>query len=30
MQVDRLRIDVEDVATRAPRQPYAIAQGLPE
>jgi hypothetical protein len=30
MQVDRLRIDVEYVTSRAPGQPYAIAQSLPE
>src|SRR5450432_2373276 len=30
MQVDRLRIDIEHVASRAPHQPYAIAQSLPE
>src|SRR6266567_3264144 len=30
MQVDRLRIDVEHVASSAPRQPDAIANGLPE
>src|SRR6266487_5314762 len=30
MQVDRLRIDVEHVASRAPHQPHAIVQSLPE
>ena len=30
MQVDRFRVNVELVATRASRQPDALAQGLPE
>src|ERR1022692_921090 len=30
MQVDRLRIDLEHVASRSPHQPCAIAQSLPE
>ncbi len=30
VQVDRLGIDIEHVAARAPRQPNAVADGLPQ